>query len=412
MSSGTALRSSGKRAAPKVRAGDLIGPVLGLSSDGQPGEKRLNRGQITSIEHLYQSHPAIQAARSVLSGQLLSGGIALRRDGKIVDLKPAFKQHLEELWVPFARSVMDSFLKFGFVVVVYEEDDDSLSRQSVKRRAAGGDARPRAVQQEAAPNMVPLVPTIDTYDVAFVQAGRAGYRRKYFVYSTAPNKATKIDEEARVIVRQTPDVDGNVNSPMATIFDLGSFASSLTELALVAEVTNARPRVWTQMQKEGNKGGLDPQTLFFDSESRNMAASSESSDNQQQAAYLALQAQLMKTINQVQTYTGTGKQDHDIGSFSGGSKPTTMVPPEVPPSLMCIPKVRASRPPHYRPLLTPAIVPQGQEVANTAGQMPQARGDLEGLQRLVIEQMGAAFGVPSDLLFNGKFASKSTAQLS
>lgn len=42
--------------------------------------------------------------------------------------------------------------------------------------------------------------------------------------------------------------------------------------------------------------------------------------------------------------------------------------------------------------------------------MPQARGDLEGLQRLVIEQMGAAFGVPSDLLFQGKFASKSTAQ--
>ena len=59
-----------------------------------------------------------------------------------------------------------------------------------------------------------------------------------------------------------------------------------------------------------------------------------------------------------------------------------------------------------------AIAPQGQEVANTAGQMPQARGDLESLQRLVIEQMGAAFGVPSDLLFNGRFASKSTAQLS
>lgn len=249
MSSGTALRSGGKRAAPKVRAKDLIGPVLGLSSDGQPGEKRLNRGQMTSIEHLYQSHPAIQAARSVLAGQLLSGGIALRRDGAIVDLKPAFKQHLEELWIPFARSVMDSFLKFGFAVVVYEEDDESLARQSVQRRAVvGGDGRPHAAQAKAAPNRTPLVPTVDTYDVAFIQAGRAGYRRKYLVYSTAPNNATRVDEEARVIVRQAPDVDGNVNSPMATIFDLGSFASSLTELALVAEVTNARPRVWTQVR--------------------------------------------------------------------------------------------------------------------------------------------------------------------
>lgn len=248
MSAGTALRSNGKRAAPKVRARDLIGPALGLSSDGQPGEKRLNRGQITSIEHLYQSHPAIQAARSVLAGQLLSGGIALRRDGQIVDLKPAFRQHLDELWVPFARNVLDSFLKFGYVVVVYEpNDDDVVTGGGVKRRAAvGGDGRPRAAQATA-PNTIPLVPTIDTYDCAFVQAGRAGYRRKYLVYSTAPNNATKIDEEARVIVRQAPDVDGNVNSPMATIFDLGSFASSLTELALVAEVTNARPRVWTQV---------------------------------------------------------------------------------------------------------------------------------------------------------------------
>lgn len=65
---------------------------------------------------------------------------------------------------------------------------------------------------------------------------------------------------------------------------------------------------------------------------------------------------------------------------------------------------------HAAPVLHPSY--QGQEVAPTAGQMPQARGDLEGLQRLVIEQMGAAFGVPSDLLFQGKFASKSTAQLS
>lgn len=344
MSSGTSLRSAGRRAAPRVRARDLIGPVLGLSSDGQPGEKRLNRGQITSIEHLYNSHPAIQAARSILAGQLLSGGMALRRNGKIVELKPAFKNHMEETWTPFARSVMDSFLKYGHVVVVYEPDDESLSRQSVKRRA-GGDSSARTVVPAAEPNMVPIVPTIDTHDVAFVHTGRAGYKRRYLVYSTAPNNATKIDEEARVVVRQHPDVDGNVNSPMATVFDLGSFASSLTELALTAEVTNARPRVWTQMQKEGVKGGLDPQALFFDSESRGMAASTESSDNQQQANYLALQAQLMKAINVAQTHTGVRKNDHEMGSFSGGAggKPTTLVPPEVPPSLMCIPKVSVKR---------------------------------------------------------------------
>ena len=49
-------------------------------------------------------------------------------------------------------------------------------------------------------------------------------------------------------------------------------------------------------------------------------------------------------------------------------------------------------------------------MANAAAQMPQARGDFEALQRLTIEQIGAAFGVPADLLFNGRFASKSTSQ--
>lgn len=53
---------------------------------------------------------------------------------------------------------------------------------------------------------------------------------------------------------------------------------------------------------------------------------------------------------------------------------------------------------------------QGQEVAQSAGQMPQTRGDLEALSRLAIEQIGASFGVPADLMFQGRFASKSTAQ--
>jgi len=31
-------------------------------------------------------------------------------------------------------------------------------------------------------------------------------------------------------------------------------------------------------------------------------------------------------------------------------------------------------------------------VANTGGQLPQSRGDLEALQRLAIEQFAASFG--------------------
>jgi hypothetical protein len=50
-------------------------------------------------------------------------------------------------------------------------------------------------------------------------------------------------------------------------------------------------------------------------------------------------------------------------------------------------------------------------MAPSSGQLPQSRGDLDALNRLAIEQISASLGVPSDLIFNGRFASKSTSQL-
>ena len=377
MSSGVGLRAAGARQAASRKARDLIGPALGISSGEHPGEHRLNYRQIQALEQLFNTHPAIQAARTILHGQLLSGGIELRRDGEAVELKANFKNHLDEMWVPFARDVVDSFLKFGYVVVSYEEDDQSLARQSIKRRRGGaGDGKAAIVNEPM--NLIPIVPPTDTYEVAYVMGGRAGYKRSYLVYGMAPNMATRIDEEARVVIRQHPDVVGNVNSPMATIFDLGSFVSALTELAMTAEITNARPRIWTQMQKEAKGSGLDPQALFFDSESRGVAASADGQDNAQQASALAMQRQLCDIINRLQTTNQQGGPDHQMNSFSGGGSgtvaqgKTSHVPPEVQPSLFCLPK--------------------GQEVANTGGQLPQSRGDLEALQRLAIEQFAASFG--------------------
>ena len=343
MSSGVRLRAAGARSTARPRAKDLIGPSLGLSTDGRPGEHRLNYTQIQSLEQLFNTHPAIQAARTILHGQLLSGGIILRRNGEPVDLKPTFKAHLDEMWIPFCQDVIDSFLKWGYCVVSYEEDEASLASMSVKRRRtnatnasnttnAGGKAKREVFFSEPV-NLIPIVPPVDTYEVAYVMTGRAGYHRRYLVYAQAPNMATKIDDEARIFMRQQPDGTGNVNSPMATIFDLGSFVSALTELAMTAEITNARPRIWTQMQKEGNKGALDPQALFFDSESRGVAASADGQDNAQQAAALATNAQLLKVINKMQTTAEGGASDnYNPRSFSGGTVSqgkTSHIPPEV-----------------------------------------------------------------------------------
>lgn len=52
---------------------------------------------------------------------------------------------------------------------------------------------------------------------------------------------------------------------------------------------------------------------------------------------------------------------------------------------------------------------QGHEVAPHTSN-PESRGDLEALTRLATENFSAAFGLPADLIFSGRFAGKSTSQ--
>ena len=317
-------------------------------------ENRLNLQQVYALENMFQSNPAVQAARTVLSGQLLSGGISLRRNGTDVELTPTFKDHLNEVWLPFAQDVIDCFLKWGYVVVSYEEHEDDLRRASLltKRRKVdvaqthrGGGGKSKADQTLVeSPAIVPLVPQLGTYEVAYRQGGRQGYKRTYLVYSNKPGTGTREDDEARVIVKQHPDQVGNVNSPLASVFELGSFVSAITELAVVAESSRARPRMVTQMRKK-DASALDPGNLFFDSESRAVQAGADADESAAQARALQMQQKMCDVINRLQT-----KQfgpDHDLRSF-GGAGISAMVdkssyaPPEVSPTLFNLPKVRGT----------------------------------------------------------------------
>jgi hypothetical protein len=306
---------------------------------------------------MFQSNPAVQAAKTVLSGQLLSGGISLRKNGSDVELTPAFKDHLNEVWLPFAQDVIDCFLKWGHVVVSYEEHEDELRRASLlaKRRKVepvqsqrGGKSKAsKAVAQAPVepPVIVPIVPQLGTYEVAYRMGGRQGYKREYLVYSNHPGTGTREDEEARVIVKQHPDQVGNVNSPLASVFELGSFVSAIMELAVVAESSRARPRMVTQMRKK-DASALDPSNLFFDSESRAVQAGADADESAAQARALQLQQQMCDMINRLQTKQSG--PDHDMNSF-GGAGTSKMVgkssyaPPEVSPTLFNLPKVRYAR---------------------------------------------------------------------
>lgn len=122
-----------------------------------------------------------------------------------------------------------------------------------------------------------------------------------------------------------------------------------------------------------------------------MAAGAEGEENASNAAQLAMQQKMCMMINRLQHFAAPS--DHNLNSFSGGgsNQRHSHVPAEVPPSLFCLPK--------------------GQEMAPASGQAPQSRGDFEALQRLTIESFCAAFGVPADLIFQGRYAGKSSSQL-
>lgn len=418
------VRARGKRAAPKSKGGAPfnIGASIGLASTGRPGEFKLNGDQIGALEALYTSSPAITAARSVLRGQLFGGGIVLRRGGEDVKLKPEFQRYLSSKWLAFAGDVLDSFLKWGLCCVVYDEDVD-LKRRAAKVAARG--AKPDPV-------LAPLVPPRETIEIAYRQSGLMGYSRQYVVFNmTSPQHATRVDEDARVFIREQPDEVGNVISPMSKCFELGSFVTALTELALTSEITNARPRMWTQMAKADKGQGVESTSLFFD---RFVAHLSHSLLRQTHPFIRVCSAANRARCSPTSTRRATPSRPRrwrcrrsssgSSTSCSSASRTTlasttsaTPLAARVSPAAVIRTfrrkfRLRSSAYPRCvfysnlrsaAPTLTArAAISQGQEVAPSAGQLPTARGDLEQLQRLSVELFGAAFGVPSDLLFSGR----------
>ena len=363
---------------------------------GSPGEVRISNDVLYALNHLYHASPSIQAARTILLGQLLSSGCVVRRDGRDVPLKDTFARHLHDVWVPFAKTVIDHFLQFGFCVVSLEEEapppfsnfikGKAMAAQSEMGPAANGDdnrrqdppnqseiraqQRPlpsasdgkmrtpkRSISAATAPvNLVPVVPDVGQCELSFVYVGTSNYRRQYRIFSTNSDSVYKQDFSSEVFFRSHPDAAGNVCSPIATVFQSASFISALEELALQAEVVRARQMLVTQpVTRTQGSQNLDPANLFFDSESRAVQASATSEDDAAVAQNLAIQAKMMATINRLQTTDMSG------GRPGGSSAVPAHVPPMLPPNLFACPE---------RQQVVPGIRP------------PEARSDLVDLMRV------------------------------
>ena len=302
-------RERGQRREPKIHhhhritsngplGNGLLGSNLGVHA-GQIGEHRLNMSQVHAIDNLFNTHPAVQAARSVLHGQLLSGGLQVLRGGKRATLQPTFQAHLTKYWLPFARDIIDHLLKFGMVPFCFELEPEDLVQKAVKRqtreRSIGDKGRQgRGVQaRQAKPprSQIPVVPMLGTYDIGWAASGRR-LHAQLLRLQPGPGMTTKPDEECFVHVRQHPDGVGNINSPIASVFELGSFVTALTDLAYTAEVSRSLPAVTTQVRKPDKINSLDTGALFFDSESRAVAGGQQAEESESAATQLQMQAAL------------------------------------------------------------------------------------------------------------------------
>ena len=409
MSTGLDLRKRAIRRDPPKKGKRAEPSPLSAIDAGTPGEVPILNDTMMALGHLYNTSPSIQAARTILMGQLLSSGCVVRRSGKDVALQATFARHLRDVWIPFARNVIDHFLQFGFVVVSLEEEcpppfsnflkgkalaatsemgpeqpqngykreaPDAAASRAAKRPIAT-DARMDRVATaqkigattQSSRNLVPHVPDPGQYQLSFCYVGESSYRRQYRIFATNSDSVYRQDFSSEVFFRSPPDVGGNICSPIATVFQSASFISALEELALQAEVVRARQLLVTQpMPKVAGNNNLDPSNLFFDSESRAVQASATAEDDAQQASSLAMQAKMMQVINRLQTTNAAQPQP----GGAGPSAAPAHVPPPMPPQLFAAPD---------RQQIVPGVKP------------PEARSDLVDLMRVVNDHIAAAMGV-------------------
>jgi hypothetical protein len=421
-------RASGSSGVASV----FYGPAAPLAHGKGSCQVTIDNRQLQALHHVYQSSTSMQAARSILVGQLLSSGIVVRRSGRDVPLTEQFARHLESVWIPFARDVVDSFLQFGFAVVSIEEQTPppfagltariKRAKVELRRKGPGDRAENDGVAAAASQSFlvnpsgpqapyertgheeerekgtddegpahdaqpVPVVADVGSYHMSFRMGGRAGYQRVYSVSALSTTSELTVDDDAALFLKTPPDTLGNVNSPVATAFELAHFVSSLTELALKAESVRARMQLVTQpVQKTGaSNAPLDGASLFFDEESRQVAADDERADAVESAKQLSLVAQMCTIINKLQ---GSGQEPAAGGSRVATARPP--LPPEVPPRIFSVPKDQQ---------VVPAVRP------------PEARGDLENVIRVANDAICATLGVPASVVFEGKFSSNSMSQL-
>ena len=341
----------------------------------------VNMQQCSEFMQMYHSKPALVSAKMVLHAQLLSGGLSLRKNGDTIELQPEFRRHVDRVWLPFAKSVIDSFMVHGFCAVAYVIDQCANMQIALPTETVAVSADvPKQTKNGAnvrvsKPSVVPSVPPLSTYRLSFENSG---YQRVYNVNPVGTGCIGGNDPNVRVFMRDAPDDAGNINSAVGSTSALGRFTDQLVHLAATCEVGRTTPAIVTQMRRPGGaNGATNPRDMFFDSESRDIHHDGVRRDDEESAMSLQWQMAFCRMANSQNTL-----DPRITGRATGNS---TLNPPTM-------------------------TLPREHELASYP--LPQSRGDLAELMRFSQDQMCSAMGVPSSLLFESHKSSNNTAQLS
>lgn len=356
----------------------------GISNKFIDGENSVGTEQLTSLQNLYETHPTVMAAASLLEAQILKSGLTLQRGGQPIECSPEFQDHLDSHWTGFTQKLVRHFQIAGFAVVTYEQPpaECATSRfQRVQRRGSAAEAR-RMAEALFAPPKVPYVAPFRSYRLSWAMGGRMRYVREYRVYPIDHTGGFEPDDDAVLHIYQDPDDFGNVNSPMAAVWKTANFVDGLVEQAAIAEPVRAQPPLVTELEQRQQRDGISSSDMFFDSASRDIGRSQQDEENLANAHALQTQVRLCNMINRMTGATAPGA-GASIGAGAGGATHLT-----VGGRLLTLPERHRA----------------------VAGPMPQTRTDLEPLMRWSTEEMCVAMGVPASLVLEGRFASRTTAQ--
>ena len=349
---------------------------------GDVGRKRSRRGsnRFTNLqlynrtyvdhtrlnEHYWQFHnnPTIKASFSVIHSRLFSGGLQVRYRGEAVESDSEFTSHIDTVWARFATDVLEHFLVGGFCAVTFVEQRDKRTKDRYG----------------------PLIPHVIPYPkyqlgIDYDPTDEFQYAPIYNVYPQGQIMNTTgniIDEKAKIFMFRPPTCEGETTSDIASCAQFIDFIQNLIECAGVAESLRSRPAVVTQRMKKPDAPGVQSSDMFYDMESREIHEQQENSENVQATMALKMQAAYAQMVNRM----GHANESARLGVQR--KQPT----PEVASRIFALP-------------IDQAVAPV---------QTAESRNDLVALINANNEMICSAMGVPASLVFESRFASRTTAQ--